>query len=195
MVKKLNQDTVRKLRDRRNLRPADRANLDYKMAKKLQTGLDELSGLLSIMKALPPHKILPSEDRKDGLKDKHVRLLFALTEKALEILDYKKVFAPPGWAASALRSEEDLYVYEAQNIKWTGIDYRTGESTYTACEHREERAKKEDLERAKLLWEHVGKLHQRTPNVNIKSPGNPQFFPSLLEIHDKMKWKGMLKDK
>jgi hypothetical protein len=188
MVKKLNQDMVRKLRDRRKLRPADRATLDYKMARKLQAGLDELSGLLSIMKALPPHKILPSGERKDGLKDKHVRLLFELTETALEILDFKKVFAPMGWAGE----EKDLYVYEAQNIKWTGINYTTGESTYTACDHREKKPKKEDLERAKLLWEHVEKLHQRTPDVNIKSPGNPHFFPSILERHDEMKKKGML---
>lgn len=187
MVKKLNQDTVRKLRDRRKLRPADRANLDYKMVKKLQAGLDELSGLLSIMKTLPAHKILPSGERKDGLKDKHVRLLFELTETALEILDFKKVFAPSGWTGS----KEELYVYEAENKKVVGINYTTGESIEISTEHREKKPKKEDLERAELMWKHVEKLHQRTPDVNIEHP-NTERNHTPLERHDEMKKKGML---
>ena len=80
MVKNLNLDQMKKLRDRQRLRPAERANVDYKMAKKLQAGLDDLAGLLYIMKAVPPRKIMPSEARKDGLKDTHVCLLLELTE-------------------------------------------------------------------------------------------------------------------
>ena len=56
MVKKLNKIQVKKLINRRKLRPADRADMDYKMVKKLQAGLDDLAGLLTIMKNVPPKK-------------------------------------------------------------------------------------------------------------------------------------------
>ncbi len=160
MVKKLTQDLARKLRDRRNLRPADRANLDYKMAKKLKSGLDELAGLLYIMEALPPDKIRPSRDRKDGLKDGHVRLLLKVTESALRILDYKKVRV----------SAYDLYVLEEINKKITGVDWKTGKPIKHGEFHRR-KAKKEELDRATLLWKHVDYLNENfVPEINTENP-------------------------
>jgi hypothetical protein len=160
MVKKLTQDLARKLRDRRNLRPADRANLDYKMAKKLKSGLDELAGLLYIMEALPPDKIRPSRDRKDGLKDGHIRLLLKVTESALRILDYKKVRG----------SAYDLYVLEEINKKITGVDWKTGKPIKHGEFHRR-KAKKEELDRATLLWKHVDYLNENfVPEINTENP-------------------------
>lgn len=160
MVKKLTQDLARKLRDRRNLRPADRANLDYKMAKKLKSGLDELAGLLLIMEALPPDKIRPSSDRKDGLKDGHVRLLLKVTESALRILNYKKVRG----------NADDLYVLEEINKKTTGIDWQSGKPIKHG-EFRRRKAKKEELDRATLLWNHVDYLKENfVPEINTANP-------------------------
>ena len=95
------------------LRPADRANFDYKMARKLRSGLDGLAGLLYIMNALPAKKLKPSKKRKDGLGDMHVRLLLELTETALRILDYKKVRG----------TADDLYILQERNKKPIGIKF------------------------------------------------------------------------
>ncbi|WP_286857410.1 hypothetical protein [Methanosaeta sp. UBA356] len=158
MAKDLTKDQAKNLRERKSLRPADRANLDYKMLKKLQSGLDGLAGLLYIMEALPPKKIRPSEERKAGLKDGHVRLLLKLTESALRILNYKKVRG----------TEEDSYILEEINRKVAGADWITGKSTKHGEFHRR-KPKKEEIERAILLWNHVDYLIKEF--VDIEHPG------------------------
>lgn len=163
MVKKLTQHAVKKLRDRRTLRPSDRANLDYKMAKKLQSGLDELAGLLYIMNALPPEKIIPKKDkngRKIGLKDRHIRLLFDLTESALRILDFKKIRG----------NANNIYILQEVNRKITGVDWQTGKAIKHGEFHRR-KPLNEEIERAKLLWKHVDYLKKYfVPELNIESP-------------------------
>ena len=64
-------------------------------------------------------KILPSEERKYGLKDRHVcLLLLELTEAALRILGYKKVRG----------TADDLYILVERNKKVVGIFPRNGEA-------------------------------------------------------------------
>jgi len=166
MVKKLTQDTVKKLRNRRNLRPSDRADLDYKMVKKLQSGLDELAGLHYIMNALPPEKIIPKKDkdnkgRKIGLKDKHVQLLFSLTETALRILDYKKIRG----------DSNNPYILEEFDRKTTGVNWQTGEHIKHG-NFRRRKPKKEETERAVLLWEHTDYLKMLAPDFNPENPSD-----------------------
>jgi len=158
MVKNLKPNQMKKLRDRRLLRPADRANVDYKMAKKLQSGLDGLAGLLYIMKALPSEKLKKGE----YIKEVHIRLLLELTEAALRTLDYKKVRG----------TAEDPYVLEERNKKVVGIDLRSGQAIKHGKLHRV-KAKKKEIERAILLWEHVDYLVENfvLPKNNIEHPG------------------------
>ena len=131
------------------------------MAKKLQSGLDGLAGLLYIMKALPAEKLKPSEKREDGLKDTHVRLLLELTEIALRILDYKKVRG----------TADDLYVLEEEHKKPVGVNLRTGEAIMQGQFHRA-KVKQKDIDRAILLWNHVDYLKENfVPENNIEHPG------------------------
>lgn len=178
MVKKLTQDLVRKLRDRRNLKPADRANLDYKMAKKLDSGLDELAGLLYIMEALPPNKIKPSIDRKDGLKDEHVRLLLKVTESALRILEYKKVRGPAN----------NPYILEEINRKVTGVEWKTGKLIKHGEFHRK-RPQKKEIDRGILLWNHVDYLIKEfVPETNSENPGKVRSL-SIEDHIDEQMWQ------
>ena len=186
MVKKLNRIQIKKLINRRELRPADRANMDYKMAKKLQAGLDDLAGLLYIMKNVPPRKIMPSEERKYGLKDRHVCLLLELTEAALRILDYKKVRGTP----------DDLYILEERNKKVIGVNGKTGEATKQGEFHRAT-ARKKDIERAISLHDHVDYLIQKfVPEINIKHPGSGQSYgiEDLIEMQMMKKEEQKIKE-
>jgi hypothetical protein len=162
VVKGLNENQKMKLRNRRKMAPQTRANFDYKMAIKLRSKLDGLSGLLSIIKALPPKKLREGE----YIEDEHVRTLLELTQSALKILNYKKVRG----------TADDLYILEEKNKKIVGINGTTGEAIRRGEFHKAS-AKKKDIERAILLHDHVGYLIQKfVPEINIEHPGSGQSY-------------------
>jgi hypothetical protein len=112
MASGLTANQRNRLRNRIKLSPQTRANTDYRLAKKLKLKLDGLADLHSIIEIVPHNKLRKGK----YITDKHLAILFELTEAILNALEYKKLRGRPQ-CTYVIKTKKDGTPYRADPAK------------------------------------------------------------------------------